>query len=437
MKPVVGVTTAVAALLVLSACSATPASSPTPTGSPSPSPSPWPASECVELAATVGTALQNVVDSYDQPPQAPPSPTASPAIADSADIQDALEEVRQSVVDEHCAADLMRSEVDAGIAAVEAESPLAEAVRAKLVAGLEGRIPEAPVRLPVFPDDDLPTALAEAPAGSTLLLSEGEWILDGPLVLINGITLIGKGEDATTLTSSAEEAAVLVATGEPVGLESLTLSRDGDVPGSGVVAGGGATLSLTSVTLSGSRTGDGGGGAGVMLVGGDVDAEPRRTTLEATDITARDNGWAGIAVTGAHRVSVEGATLTGNGECGLCFLGGADGSVSAATFADNKVGVAVAEQASPTLLGLTIDGGEVGLQAEGSAAPVVEVATVTGASRAAVIMGGESTGALASVVCEDVEFGIVVTDTAAPTLVDNTCTLARGSFGSASPSPED
>ena len=66
---------------------------------------------------------------------------------------------------------------------------------------------------------------------------------------------------------------------------------------------------------------------------------------------------------------------------------------------------------------------------------MIEGATIAGSSRAAVIVGGTATGALARVVCEDVEFGIVVTDTAAPTLTDNECALARGRTGSESPSP--
>ena len=51
------------------------------------------------------------------------------------------------------------------------------------------------------------------------------------------------------------------------------------------------------------------------------------------------------------------------------------------------------------------------------------------------IVGGTGTGALASVVCKDVDYGIVVTDKAAPTLTGNQYALARGSIGSPSPSP--
>lgn len=449
MKAVVGLATSILASCALIGCTSAPSSPPSPSPSPSlsPSSSAWPERRCQDLAGTVGAALQRVVDSYDDrlaspapsptptltaTPSATPTATAPPAEGD--EIQDALAEVRDAVEERRCSAAQMRADVDAGIDAVRAESPLAEAVRARLVAGLDGRIPELPVRRAVFPDEDLATALAEVPSGSTLLLSEGTFTLAQPLVILSAVTLLGEGEEATVLTSAAPEAAILIATAEPVTLDSLTLNRDPAVPGSGVVAGGAATLALAHVTVSGGRPDNTGGGAGIMLVGGDSEAE-RRTTFEATEVTLRDNAWAGLAVAGAHRVSVTDVDLIGNGECGVCFLGASDGSLSGGIFSGNTVGIAVAESARPTLLDLRIDGGEVGLQVEGAAAPVVEGATIAGSSRAAVIVGGTATGALARVVCTDVEFGIVVTDTAAPTLTDNECALARGRTGSESPSP--
>ncbi len=442
MKATPAVFSALAACLLV-ACAANPSpSTPPPSPTPSASPSAWPESQCRDLAATVGAVLQDTVDSYEpaattQSTAAPPaSPSAAPSpavVGDANAIERALAAVGDAVEAQRCPADQMRTDVDAGIDAVRAESPLAEAVRARLVAGLDGRIPEFPVRLAVFPDDDLHEALAEAPAGSTLLLSEGEWNLTEPLVLLSAVTLEGKGVGLTTLTSAALEAAILVATAEPVAVQSLSLARDTTVPGSGVVAGGAATLVLDHVEITGGRPDDTGGGAGVMLVGEDPAAE-RRTSMEASDVMFRDNGWAGLAVAGTHRVTMTGATFSGNGECGLCFLGDADGSLTTASFVGNKVGVAVAESARPTLMGLTIDGGEVGLQVEGQAAPIVDGATISGSTRAAVIVGGKATGALASVVCKDVDYGIVVTDTAAPTLTDNQCALARGSIGSPSPS---
>lgn len=441
MKAVVGLATSILASALLIACTAAPEPSPTPSGTPSASSSAWPVAHCRDLAIMVGAALQRVVDSYEQPtgPQSTASPVATSTPTPSADadadaIQDTLAEVREAVEKRYCEAAQMRDDVDASIDEVRAETPLAEAVRARLVAGLDGRIPEQLVRRALYPDDDLAEALAEAPSGSTLLLSEGTWDLTEPLVLLSGVMLEGKGIDETRLTSSADEAAILVATAETIGLSSMTVARDTSAPGSGLVAGGAATVILRDVEFSGGRPDETGGGAGVMLVGGDDDAN-RHTTFEATNVAFRDNGWAGLAVAGAHRVSVVNATFTDNGECGLCFLGESDGSVTDATFDGNGIGVAVAESARPTLLDATISGGEVGLQIDGSAAPIVEGARVSGAKRAAIIAGGTSTGAIAGATCTDVEFGIVVTDTAAPTLTDNDCALARGSVGSASPSP--
>jgi hypothetical protein len=68
----------------------------------------------------------------------------------------------------------------------------------------------------VFPHDGLAEALAEAPAGSTLLLSEGEWSSAQVLVLLGAVTLEGMGVAATVLNPGAPEAAVLRSTAEPV-----------------------------------------------------------------------------------------------------------------------------------------------------------------------------------------------------------------------------
>ena len=54
------------------------------------------------------------------------------------------------------------------------------------------------------------------------------------------------------------------------------------------------------------------------------------------------------------------------------------------------------------------------------------VRRTTGASRAAVIFSGRSGGAITGVTCTSVPYGIVVADTAAPTLGESSCQVARG-----------
>ncbi|MDX5319012.1 MAG: right-handed parallel beta-helix repeat-containing protein, partial [Actinomycetes bacterium] len=149
------------------------------------------------------------------------------------------------------------------------------------------------------------------------------------------------------------------------------------------------------------------------------------TTLEVTDSTFEDNAWAGIVVAGGHRVSIERTTFVANGEVGVLFLDSASGSVTASTFTGNTVGLAATGESEPVWLTSTVSGGEIGIQIEENSTAVIEDVEVRGASSAAVIVRGAATGAISGLTCTDVEYGLVIEDTAAPTLADNACELAR------------
>jgi hypothetical protein len=133
-----------------------------------------------------------------------------------------------------------------------------------------------------------------------------------------------------------------------------------------------------------------------------------------------------MAVAGGHRVSIESATFSGNGEVGILFLDTASGSVGRSTFTGNKVGIAVTGSATPTLTGDAVTGGSVGVQMDADAAPVIDDLRISGTGSAAVIYGGRAAGSIGGTVCDGTTFGIVVADTAAPTLGTNGCDLTRG-----------
>jgi hypothetical protein len=77
-------------------------------------------------------------------------------------------------------------------------------------------------------------------------------------------------------------------------------------------------------------------------------------------------------------------------------------------------------------VGNSVTGGTVGVQLDGNAAPAIQDLTVKGASRAAVIFSGRSGGAISGATCTSVPYGIVVADTAAPTIGQVGCAVARG-----------
>jgi hypothetical protein len=275
--------------------------------------------------------------------------------------------------------------------------------------------------------DDIADALARAAGGTTIVLPPGTTAVDETLVLLEGVTLRGAGRDATTIRSTAADAALLVVTGGLVTLEGFALELTGAEPASGLIAGPSASISLSDVRIAGgTATTDGVGGAGIYLSAEGEEGSGRGTTLEITDSVFERNAWAGVAVAGGHRVSIESTSFTANGEVGILFLDSSSGSVEASTFSDNKVGVAATGTATPTLLGSTVSGGSVGVQVDASAAPIIDGVRISGSSSAAVIFGGDSSGSISATTCENVPYGIVIGAASAPTVGENGCPLARG-----------
>ncbi|MCW5951272.1 MAG: right-handed parallel beta-helix repeat-containing protein [Propionibacteriaceae bacterium] len=376
-------------------------------------------------------AVRQYVMVYETPattdvsPSAQPSgPADDPITVAAGALDEALAVARQAVADgcpQQEFLDLLTTE----LASVTAEGPIAQAVLARLIANLTGTAGTEP-SITVGPTDDLRQVVATAAPGAIVYLNAGDYSLPGTLVLLDAITLVGEGRDATRLRSSADEVAVLVMTSDLVGLRNLTLQRDVAVPGSGIVTSGGPTLVLEDVRIAGARAAEtGGGGAGLDLTGGDDAAGPGRTTVEMTRAQFDDNSWAGISVAGGQRVSVQDSEFTENGECGACFLGSAEGSITGSRFRGNGVGVAAVGTSVPVVRGNRISGGEVGVQVGGKAQPTIDDNRISKAKRAAVIYTDTAGGVLRKTICSDVEVGIALAKTALPSLMDNTCTVVR------------
>lgn len=420
-------------LAVLAGCAPTP-SSDLSTTSPAASATPLRAQVCAEAADSVVAAVANLVTSYETPaaqespdPSREPSatPQASPATGD--DVTSAVAQAQRTLERLDCDRAAFNADLEAGLAAIEPSGAIATAVWRRVSASVLGDVEQQAGERTLKPAEDLSTAIARAAPGSTLVLPAGVTELPGTLVLLDGVTLRGEGREATTLASSAPEAAIIVATDGRVELRDLTLTLSGGTPASGVVAGPSASLVLAGVRIAGAPIGDAGsGGAGVYMSAEGEQGSGRGTTLEVTDSLFEGNGWAGIAVAGGHRVSIEASTFAGNGEVGMLFLDSASGSVAASTFTDNTVGLAATGASTPTWLASTVSGGSIGLQLDGTAAPTIDGMRVEGSASAAVVVGGEATGSIGHTTCADVPYGIVISDAAAPTLVDNTCELARG-----------
>ena len=407
-------------------------------GTPSATPSPEPTafmeqmreSGCSTAADDVVAAVANLVAEYG--PQQTSAPTPTPAATPGADASDPLAEaVTRSTETRRrlgCDDADFRTRLSAGLADIEPDGPVAGAVLRRVSATLFGEQKTGSDDWAVTSADDLLDVIARAAPDTTLVLPAGTWSLAETLVLMDGITLRGASVDDTRIQSAAPEVAVLVATAGLVRMQDLSLELVGTAPASGLVAGPSASIALSAVRVSGATAGgEGVGGAGVYLSTDGVGDASRGTTLEVTDGVFADNDWAGIAVAGTHRVSIESSRFTGNGDVGMLFLDGTAGSVNGSSFVDNGVGIAIAGTADPALLDTAISGGGIGVQADQNAEPVLQGLRISGSTTAAVIFGGASGGSISTSTCTDAAAGIVVSDGAAPTLgAGNECRVARG-----------
>lgn len=349
---------------------------------------------------------------------APVAPTTT-----AADLADTLAAAREVIAANRCAQEFVSSGLTTKLAGIRTRGPIAAAVLSRLTASITGKVGPTPISREVAPGEDLVGVLAQVPAGSTVRLGVGEYHLSEPLVLLESVTIVGEGRDDSSIVSSAPDAAVLVLSPGRVELTGFSLVRAPGSAGSGIITGPAAALVLTGMRISGNRaSATAQGGAAVHLSAQASDAVPRATTFEMTDSELVDNEWAGVAVSGAHQVSIESSSLVRNRECGICFLDRASGSVARSTFTDNGVGAAAVGTAHPVLIDDTFSGGEVGIQADEDAAPGLQGNTIRGVARAAVILTGRSGGTVEGTSCPSAPFGIVIGKQATPTLLRNACT---------------
>ena len=390
---------------------------------------------CADAVTDVVEVTQRFVDGYGEAslastPTAAPgaaSPTSSPdaSPATDEDLQEAVARAQDVRRDQRCDDDEFRERLESGLDGLVADGAVAAAVLRQVRANLTGRVSAEASSRSVTPADDLPEVLAEVGPGATVELAPGEYRLGETLVLLRGVTLRGAGADRTTIRSSAPDASVLVVTGDRTALEHLSVRRS-TVAGSVLVGGSAASVRLDGVRFSGARTGDGEGGAGVLMTAV-AGVQPRDgTTLEVTGSTFADNDGAGIALGGDHRASIVSSRFARNEQCGVCFLAASGGAVRRSTFAQNGAAVAVNGTARPLIKGSSITGGEVGVQAVDDSAPVLDGNRISRVARAAVIWSGKSSGRADRTRCRDVEFGLVVGPSAHPFLGDNDCPVAQG-----------
>ena len=396
------------------------------------------ADPCAQVAHDVLSVTQDYVDTFnvDQQPvsTSSPSPSPSPSASTAAigvtpqQYTDAIAAARQRLVAGKCDQTRFHDALAGGLPALKSHGAIATAVLAQLRVSLTSALPPQPVTRQVTPHDDLSEVLAEVSDGSTVRLSAGTYRLKDSLVLLRPVTLVGDGRTRTVVSSDAVDAAVLVMTGAPVTLDSLTVSRPGSTPGSGIVTGPSATLSLHAVRVSGARaSGDGSGGVGVLLTASADQAASKTVTFRATDSDFSGNAAAGVAAGGGHRTAITSSRFDGNQQCGICFLGGAVGTISGSTFTRNSVAIVAGSTSAPLVRANHVVGGEVGIQASGSAKPVISDNTISGVARASMVFIDSAAGTVDGNNCSGDRAGIAVARSAYPYVGHNACRVTIGS----------
>lgn len=392
---------------------------------------------CDQVARDVLSVTQQYVDTFnvDQNAVATPSPSPSPTRATTKAIgitpqqyTDAISTARQRLATNHCDQTRFHDALAAGLPGVKSHGAIATAVLAQLRVSLTSKLPAQPVTRQVSPHDDLTEVLAEVSDGSTVRLSAGTFRLPDSLVLLRPVTIVGAGQAKTIVTSDAADAAVLVMTGGAVSLDSLTVSRVGTTPGSGIVTGPSAALALHAVRVSGARAGaNGAGGVGVLLTASGAQTASATVTFRASDSDFSGNAAAGVAAGAGHRTAITSSRFDRNAQCGICFLGGAVGTVADSTFTRNSVAIVAGSTSAPLVKGNHVAGGEVGIQASGSAKPTISDNTISGVARASMVFIDSAAGTVDGNNCSGDRAGIAVARSAYPYVGHNACRVTIGS----------
>lgn len=151
----------------------------------------------------------------------------------------------------------------------------------------------------ISPQDDIASAISSAADGDVLLLAEGEYLLDGELLLDKAVTLRGAGMDRTLLKQTASNNRVIALGCADAVVEDMTLT------------GGIFT------TERGRLEGMGGCGVLIMPQGGTV----RRARITGNKTKANQNRGIGIDIRSANGLLAD-SVVDGN----IAEAGGGNGS---------------------------------------------------------------------------------------------------------------
>lgn len=338
---------------------------------------------CDQIAEGVAHAVQTYTDrfagvtGFESPPHQP--------LPDAGDVRAEFVQVRDEVRKQDCADKPFRAKVGNALDSTTGDGPLAGALDTMLVTNLLDVLAGNTVgkERTIAEGADLAATIADLPNGSTLRLGAGKYELAAPAYVLADLTVIGAGEDRTTIESTAPGAAVLVPGGAALSLSGLTLRHTGGGSAS-VLAVWAGTTTLSRVTLTGATVAASGpetAGHGLLLAG--------KSVLRMDHSTLADNAASGLMVGGAAIPTVTDSRLLRNATCGVCFTGGTAGSIATTILRDNGAGAFIAGAAAPVLRDNRISDSRVaGVSVQGTAHPRLDGNSVVGSAQLGIELRG-------------------------------------------------
>jgi parallel beta-helix repeat protein len=283
-------------------------------------------------------------------------------------------------------------------------------------------VTQGPLTVSVAPDGSgdytsLETALAEVPAGSTIILEAGTFLLTQPLSVTKAITLVGAGMDRTNMVSGAEDYVVRFGGDGPFRAQGITFRHQGDIRARAVGVKGGV-IDFTQCRFTGAvwDENEDFGGNGLNL--------RRNTTGRVQECRVEGNDLHGIAVKEQAEVELVRNVCSDNGGVGIRFSGSSGGTARQNECTGNgECGISYFDQSGGTARGNECTGNILhGISIEGQAQPVLEENICTGNEYSGIDYFENAGGTARGNECSDNgRHGFGVHDQAHTTLEGNVC----------------
>ncbi len=383
------------------------------------------AAECAAPAGRLVAVLQDYVGEFEgvEPKDFDSLKAKLPS---PAGLAVAVARYRKDVTGSDCGTSALRTSLVRALSELRGRKLIAASIASSLRSSLTraaefGNEPQRTEEITVAPTDDLAAVVSSSVTGTRIVLAPGVHRVASPLVLIDGVTIVGAGRDRTRIVSRAEGVALIFLGSGTLQLEELALAHSGPAAASMIVVRAGS-YALRNVRVSGARRGPSGAGGNGLIVGASAPEKGAGTrTMRIENSEFLDNDSSGITVGGDDAPLITRSVVRGSDVCGICYAGREGGVLHESRLTSNGVGVTVLSRARPVLQANTIAGNRIGVEVRDRARPRLERNVLRRNEAAAIVFLGASRGSTRSNSCEGGSLGIVLLGTSRPSLSGDRC----------------